>query len=62
MTDSQRLWLRCRQRAVRVYEITLFMMLGALALGAGISIASPQAEAETAQCGNIQSSTVVMHR
>jgi hypothetical protein len=62
MTDSQRLWLRIRQRSVRLYEITLFMMLGALSLGVGISIASPEAEAEPAHCGNIQSSTVVINR
>jgi hypothetical protein len=62
LTRGQRLVLRVRRRAVRCYEITLFMLLGALALGVGITVASAEPDDGTVQCGNIQSSTVVISR
>jgi hypothetical protein len=58
MTRTHRFFLRLRQRAVHGYELLLYALLLALAFGAALA-ASP-AGAEDAQCGNIQSSTVVM--
>ncbi len=51
---------RLRQEALRCYEILLCAVLLALA----VSVAAPGAEAddEAVQCGNIQSSAVVMKR
>ena len=50
---------RLRQQVARWYEIGLCATLLALAL----AVAAPGEAADDAvQCGNIQSSTVVMHR
>ncbi|RZI97452.1 MAG: hypothetical protein EOO54_29760 [Haliea sp.] len=60
MPRLSRLASRLRQQALRWYEILLCAVLLALAL----SIAAPAHEpaADAVQCGNIQSSTVVMQR
>lgn len=60
MFPLSRLTSRLRQQALRWYEILLCAVLLALAL----SIAAPaqEADADAVQCGNIQSSTVVMQR
>ena len=61
MTDRQRFLWRLRQRALRVYEILLYLSLG----GMIVAIALPSAGAaddEATQCGNIQSSPAVMNR
>ena len=51
---------RLRQRAMHGYELLLYGLLLALAFGA--ALATAPAGAEDAQCGNIQSSTVVISR
>lgn len=60
VTVLSRLGSRLRKQALRWYEILLCAVLLALAL----SVAAPGAEpdAEAVQCGNIQSSPVVMKR
>ena len=59
MTKLHRLAPRLRQQALRWYEIGLCATLLALSL----AIAAPGELADDAvQCGNIQSSTVVMNR
>jgi hypothetical protein len=62
MTDTQRLLLRLRQRALRLYELVLCGMLLGIASGVGISVASAEPDGDSVQCGNIQSSTVVISR
>lgn len=60
MTAFSRLGSRLRKQALRWYEILLCALLLALAL----SVVAPggEPEAEAVQCGNIQSSAVVMKR
>jgi hypothetical protein len=61
MTDTERVLLRLRQRALQCYEYLLFAML--LALAGGVAwTASSAAQEDAAQCGNIQSSAAVMTR
>ena len=62
MTDLSRFALRLRRRALRCYELGMFAMLVALALSAGLPASGAPAAPAAAQCGNIQSSTVVMQR
>jgi hypothetical protein len=60
-TPFSRFLLRLRDRALRGYEILLFGMLVAMALVIGWS-ADPAGADAAVQCGNIQSSTVVISR
>jgi hypothetical protein len=61
MTDTQRVFVRLRRRALQCYEVLLFAML--LALAGGIAqAASWSAAEEPVHCGNIQSSAVVISR
>jgi hypothetical protein len=62
VTGSQRFFLRLRQRALRLYEFALCGMLLGIASGVGISVASAEPDGDSVQCGNIQSSTVVISR
>lgn len=62
MSAFSRFTLRLRRRALRWYELGLCAAL--LAMVGAVALPAP-AEAEHAssvQCGNIQSSTAVMHR
>jgi hypothetical protein len=60
MTSTHRFFLRLRRRAVRCYEMLLYALL--LALAFGVVLASSPAGADDVQCGNIQSSTLVISR
>lgn len=60
MSRLSRLLLRLRQRFLRCYEIAMFGMLVALAVAAAVP--GGATGAAPAQCGNIQSSTVVMQK
>ena len=56
---------RLRQCLVRSYEVTLYALL--LALGAAVALPAPEAEpgagaGAAPQCGNIQSSALVITR
>ena len=63
MSAASRFAFRLRQRALRWYEIALCAALLAMALAlVSPSSASGAEEEEAVQCGNIQSSTVVMQR
>jgi len=63
MTPLSRFAHRLRQQALRWYEIVLCSLLLALALAIIAPAASHEGERDEAvQCGNIQSSTVVMQR
>ncbi len=65
-------WVRgTRRLTMRLYEISVFTLLVGVAWTAGASPSSAADDDEAAallrpapaaQCGNIQSSTVVMHR
>jgi hypothetical protein len=57
MTDLPRFLLRLRRRAVHWYELFLYALLLALAIGVALA-ASPAGD--EAQCGSIPSSTGVM--
>jgi len=59
MTATQRLLLRLRRRAVRCYELLLYAMLLALALGVVLA-ASPAPE--EAHCGRTHSTSGVITR
>jgi len=67
MTDTERLFLRLRRRALQCYEVLLYAMLLALA-GGVLLVTSPSAAqddghtGDPAQCGNIQSSATVITR
>ena len=61
MTDHQRLLFRLRQRALQYYEYLLYAMLLALA-GGVVLAASPAAQDDAVQCGNIHSSAAVITR
>ena len=62
MTALQRAFFRLRQRTLKAYELLLCGLL--VALAAEVVLASAQAGAGKAplQCGNIQSSAVVITR
>jgi hypothetical protein len=62
MSPLSRFTLRLRQRALRWYEIGLCAALLALALAVALPSSASESEDEAVQCGNIQSSTVVMHK
>lgn len=62
MTRLHRFALRLRQQAVRWYEIALCATLLALALAISAPSTANEGAEEAVQCGNIQSSTAVMHR
>ena len=60
MSPTRRFLLRLRRRAVYCYELLLYALL--LALTLAVALAGGPAGAGEAQCGNIQSSTVVIPR
>ena len=60
MTPTSRFLLRLRQRALSGYELLLYALL--LAFVFAVGLASSPAGAEDVQCGNIQSSAVVITR
>jgi hypothetical protein len=61
MPDLSRFFVRLRRRILQAYDALLYAMLLALAAGALIpSSAQDPPPEEPAQCGNIQSSAVVM--
>lgn len=62
MTAFSRVLFRLRQRALRWYEIGLCAALLAMAGAVLLPSSAANAEEEGVQCGNIQSSTVVMLR
>jgi hypothetical protein len=62
VSDFSRFALRLRQRALRWYELGLCAALLAMVFAVALPSSAPDAEDAPAQCGNIQSSTVVMHR
>jgi hypothetical protein len=62
MTAFSRLTFRLRRRALHWYEIGLCTALLAMALAVAVPSFSAQARDDAVQCGNIQSSTVVMQR
>jgi hypothetical protein len=62
MSKLQRFALRLRQQALRWYEIVLCATLLALALAVAAPSSAHDGEEAAVQCGNIQSSTVVMQR
>jgi len=63
MSPTHRFLYRLRRRLLRFYELALYSTLIALALAVvWPSDAPAAADAEAVQCGQIQSSTVVMHR
>ena len=62
MSDFSRLLLRLRQSALRWYEMSLCAALLAMAGAVALPLAAAARDAADVQCGNIQSSTVVMQR
>lgn len=62
MSPFSRFLFRLRQRALRWYEIGLCAALLAMAFAVLVPPAAAGADDEGVQCGNIQSSTVVMLR
>lgn len=62
MIDAHRLLLRLRRRVLQCYDFLLYLMLIALAAGALVPASSPEARDDPVQCGNIQSSAVVISR
>jgi hypothetical protein len=62
MTPLARLFLRLRHRVLRWYELGLCAALLAMTLAVALPSFASDAEDASVQCGNIQSSTVVMHR
>ena len=61
MTRMSRFLFRARRRFLHCYEAGMFAMLFAVAIATAVP-GTPAAQAPAAHCGNIQSSTVVMHR
>jgi hypothetical protein len=61
MNPWSRFFLRLRQRALRLYELGMLALLVTAAVVATLPGGAHE-DAAAAQCGNIQSSTVVMHR
>ncbi len=63
MTPTQRFLHRLRRRALRAYELGLYATLLALALSVVWPGDAPAfADADDPQCGQIQSSAVVMRK
>ena len=62
MSPSQRFLYRLRRRLLRFYELALYSTLVALALAVVWPPDAPAADDEAVQCGQIQSSTVVIDR
>jgi len=62
MKPISRLVVRLRQQALRCYEIGLYALLLAMAAAVAMPVSSAEAEDAPVQCGNIQSSAVVMAR
>ena len=62
MSRLSRFARRLRQEALRWYEILLCAILLALALSMAAPGSEPDTDAGAVQCGNSQSSTVVMQR
>jgi hypothetical protein len=62
MSPTDRFFYRLRRRALRTYEFALYGALVALALAVVWPADVPAADDEAVQCGQIQSSTVVMVR
>jgi hypothetical protein len=62
MTPLARLALRLRQRALRWYELGLCVALLAMTLAVALPSSAFETDEAATQCGNIQSSAVVMQR
>jgi hypothetical protein len=62
MSQSSRLAIRLRQHALRCYEIALYALLAAMAVAGALPASSAEAQDRPLQCGNIQSSAVVIAR
>jgi hypothetical protein len=62
MPDLSRFFVRLRRRILQAYDALLYAMLLALAAGALIPAPAQDPPEEPAQCGNIQTSGVVMTR
>lgn len=62
MTDRPRFSLRLRNRALRCYEVGLYAVLVAMTVAVGLPAAALDVDTEAAQCGNAQSSALVMNR
>lgn len=62
MTPIERFFLRLRRRALRLYELGLYATLVALALSLVWPGDAPAFAEADAQCGQIQSSAVVMKK
>ena len=60
MSARARFLLRLRRRALQAYDVLLYLMVLALAAAAFLPLATHDAQDDPAQCGNIQSSTVVI--
>jgi hypothetical protein len=61
-TRSLRLALRLRRGAVRWYEVALYLLLLAMTLAVLLPSAAQEADDDPVQCGNSQSSPMVMTR
>jgi hypothetical protein len=62
MTDTQRVFFRLRQRALRCYELLLYALVLALAGGVALAGSSAQRPDDAVQCGSAHSSTGVITR
>jgi hypothetical protein len=62
MPDLSRFFVRLRRRVLQAYDALLYAMLLALAAGTFIPASAQDPPEEPVQCGNIQSSTVVINR
>ena len=62
MIRPARLLLRLRHRALRLYELMLYLTLVAMAVAMGLPASPADRQDEPVQCGNIQSSAVVITR
>lgn len=62
MTTFSRLALRLRRQMLHWYELGLYVLLLAMALAVALPASPLEADEPAIQCGNIQSSAVVITR
>jgi hypothetical protein len=62
MTPFSRLAWRLRRHLLRCYELGLYVLLLAMMLAVALPALSADTPDESVQCGNIQSSAVVITR
>jgi hypothetical protein len=60
MIDQPHVLVRLRRRLLQAYDLLLYLMLLALAAAAFLPLTGQDPQDDPAQCGNIQSSTVVI--